>query len=159
MIKKNILRLCLLLVVLCGFNSCEDDPWEDGPDSTTLLLCDNLWEDYFITEDGAECRQTFEFHLDYKGVERREYMYNGHPDGYDTFTFYWEWDHEYPNSIIMDYGKGDYSYFDDIRVTYNLLTGILDDENVTFNAVRYRSNTQEPLKVRKLRVRSYSPTE
>lgn len=151
MMKKSALRLYLLLVVLCSFSSCEYH--EEGPDETTLLLSENLWEDYFIMDDGAECRQTFQFHLDQTGTETKEYMFDGHPDGYETFTFRWEWDIDFPYCLIMNYGGGKFSYFDDISVTHNLLTGVLDDYDVTFNAARLKSSTQKPLKTRKLRER------
>ena len=37
--KKSILSLILLLTVLCGFNSCQDKPFDPIDDDPEYLLC------------------------------------------------------------------------------------------------------------------------
>ena len=39
--KKSILSLILLLTVLCGFNSCQDKPFDPIDDDPEYLLCND----------------------------------------------------------------------------------------------------------------------
>lgn len=72
------------------------------------------------------------FYLDGGGIIRYDYynIYTG--DLLDTFSeyFYWDWN-IYGHSIDMEFSDG-YSYFDDIIVSGNYLSGILDGYKVTF---------------------------
>ncbi|WP_288200549.1 hypothetical protein [uncultured Parabacteroides sp.] len=56
--KKSILSLILLLTVLCGFNSCQDKPFDPIDDDPEYLLCNATgWYDEYIDSNGYPCTQ------------------------------------------------------------------------------------------------------
>ena len=50
----------------------------------------------------------------------------------DTYDFYWDWEDYSYQSISMEYTNGDYLLFDQLRISEYWLSGILGDDEVTF---------------------------
>ncbi|MCD8264178.1 MAG: hypothetical protein LUD02_08485 [Tannerellaceae bacterium] len=47
----------------------------------------------------------------------------------DPFRWWWT----YPNEIVMDYGRLGESSFQEVRVSYSRLSGVLDGEYMVFD--------------------------
>lgn len=131
----KMIGLMTLLIGMFGFTSCELElrPWyEDechGNYEDTRMLCSRTWEESWF-ENGTRYTQRLDFYdnrtgKDYLRIERR--------DGYvteDVYYFDWSWDGK--NSIRMEYGYDDISYFERIWIKDNTLTGYLDNVEVCF---------------------------
>ena len=122
----------IVLFVFCVvFFSCEEISFGKDQD-TAEMLCNRVWVDFYDEDDYTECRRELSFYLDGGGIIRYDYynIYTG--DLLDTFSeyFYWDWN-IYGHSIDIEFSDG-YSYFDDIIVSGNYLSGILDGYKVTF---------------------------
>ena len=47
MAKRYLINIFLLIAVLCGFSSCEEDPYYDPYEEITYDLCNYVWTDWF----------------------------------------------------------------------------------------------------------------
>lgn len=72
MAKRYLINIFLLIAVLCGFSSCEEDPYYDPYEEITYDLCNYVWTDWFVV-DGLDCEQQLTFNPDGKGWERMGY--------------------------------------------------------------------------------------
>ena len=50
MAKRYLINIFLLIAVLCGFSSCEEDPYYDPYEEITYDLCNYVWTDWFVVE-------------------------------------------------------------------------------------------------------------
>ena len=48
MAKRYLINIFLLIAVLCGFSSCEEDPYYDPYEEITYDLCNYVWTDWFV---------------------------------------------------------------------------------------------------------------
>ena len=139
----NYLKLALLAVLMINLTSCEveidtfydDDNIGGGYYNRSAELCSRTWVDNYQDRDGNYCRQELDFYLDRTGVDflRVEYR-NGTVETFE-YHFFWSWDNYAQTSIRMDYGHGDYSFFDNVYIGGNRLSGYLDGKN---NYVEFR---------------------
>ena len=74
MAKRYLINIFLLIAVLCGFSSCEEDPYYDPYEEITYDLCNYVWTDWFVV-DGLDCEQQLTFNPDGKGWDTRIYHY------------------------------------------------------------------------------------
>ena len=87
MAKRYLINIFLLIAVLCGFSSCEEDPYYDPYEEITYDLCNYVWTDWFVV-DGLDCEQQLTFNPDGKGWDTRIYHYpSGRIDREESF--YW----------------------------------------------------------------------
>ena len=70
MAKRYLINIFLLIAVLCGFSSCEEDPYYDPYEEITYDLCNYVWTDWFVV-DGLDCEQQLTFNPDGKGWDTR----------------------------------------------------------------------------------------
>ena len=53
MAKRYLINIFLLIAVLCGFSSCEEDPYYDPYEEITYDLCNYVWTILYMDyEDG-----------------------------------------------------------------------------------------------------------
>lgn len=131
---KNILSLILLLTILCGFNSCEDKPF-DGIDDLEYILCNGSgWFEEYTDIDGYLCHQQLFFNPDGSGKEVITRFFDYSMQRYERIsdTFLWSWNDDYGESIYMRYPNGDYIIFDDLRIFPDELSGYLGEDLVHF---------------------------
>lgn len=131
---KSILSLIVLFAILCGFNSCVDKPF-NPIDDPEYYLCNNRgWIYEYIDTHGFPCSQRLIFYSDDRGTEIFTRYYSNYPDDYtvDTYDFYWDREDYSYQSISMEYKNGDYLLFDQLRISEYWLSGILGDDEVTF---------------------------
>lgn len=50
MAKRYLINIFLLIAVLCGFSSCEEDPYYDPYEEITYDLCNYVWTDWFVVD-------------------------------------------------------------------------------------------------------------
>lgn len=131
---KNILSLILLLTILCGFNSCEVRPLDQGYDPEYYLCNGRGWLDSYIDKNNYPCDQRLVFYADGGGKETIIRYFSNFPGDYEesTSSFRWYWDDEYRESIFIEFNNGDYYLFDRIEIYADELSGYLDGEYVTF---------------------------
>lgn len=130
---KNILSLILLLTILCGFNSCEVRPLDQGYDPEYYLCNGRGWIDSYVDRNGYVCDQWLEFYSDGRGRETIVRYFSDFPGDYEELTssFYWNWDDDYYESIYLDFS--DYRYlFDQLYISSRELSGYLDGAEVYF---------------------------
>jgi hypothetical protein len=123
----------LMIVSIMSLTSCEVEirPWYDDVhhSNNTYELCSRIWEETWI-ENGNKYTQRLYFNNNRTG---RDYVRIEYRDGCvseDTYHFKWRWDDD--DCIRMEYGPGDISYLENIRLYSNTLTGYLDDVKVVF---------------------------
>ena len=123
----------LMIVGMMSLTSCEVEirPWHDDVyhSDYTGELCSRTWEESWV-ENGNRYTQRLDFYNNRTG---RDYLRIEYWDGdvqENTYRFNWKWDDK--DCIRMEYGPGDISYLDDIRIYSNTLTGYLDDVEVYF---------------------------
>lgn len=131
------LKLALLAVLMVNLSSCEveidsfydDDNIGGGYYSRSSELCSRTWVDNYRDSDGNYCRQEWDFYMDRTGIDyvRVEYP-NGDIETLE-YKFRWSWDNYAQTSIRMFYGSNDVSYFDDVYIGGNTLSGYLDGSN------------------------------
>lgn len=135
--KKSVWGLLALLTLFLGLVSCEDDPFDNDPyEEATFALCQNIWEDTYVTEDGRDCVQRLTFYSNGNGEDYRIYYSRyGQYLGEERIPVYWDWNNRYYDSLYIEYPDGGVSYMDQIRITPRTLQCLLDDYPVTFKAV------------------------
>lgn len=131
------MKLALMAVLMINLSSCEveidsfydDDGIGGNYYNRSSELCSRTWVDYYRDADGNYCRQELDFFLDRTGIDflRVEYL-NGDIETFE-YQFRWSWENAAQTSIRMAYGPGDVSYFDDVYIGGNTLSGYLDGHN------------------------------
>lgn len=130
--KKNVMGLFILLLTLCTLNSCEpEDEWE-SIEQKSEVLCSVPWIEYYVDQNGVECSQQLIFYASGRGLDVTTCYYGGHVQT-DSYAFDWYWESGRGKTLVMDYGWGDISYFTNVWVNYDLLTGDIDDVPVAFH--------------------------
>lgn len=130
-------KYAFIAVLLLNLASCQVDiePFNDNDNvggeyfSRSSQLCSRTWVSYYNNADGYPCKQEFDFYLDRTGVDyvRVEYP-NGDVEVFE-YKFRWNWDNYSQTSIRIAYSPSDISYFDDIYMGGNKLSGYLDGKN------------------------------
>ena len=123
----------LMIVGMMSLTSCEVEfrllDNEIHYNDHTNEICSRTWEESWV-ENGNRYTQRLDFYNNRTG---RDYLRIEYWDGdvqENTYRFNWKWDDK--DCIRMEYGPGDVSYLDDIRIYSNTLTGYLDDVEVYF---------------------------
>ncbi|MDD2953166.1 MAG: hypothetical protein PHC95_08395 [Parabacteroides sp.] len=132
MAKRYLINLFLLIALLCGFSSCEEDPYYDPYEEITYDLCYYVWTDGFIV-DGVECEQQLTFNPDGRGWDYRTYYSYGSEIDYEEIPFVWEWDSYYTDKLYMDYEDGE-TVLERIQIVGRTLDCVYNGERVTFKA-------------------------
>lgn len=140
------LKLFLLAVAMVNLTSCEievDDFYDDDNIGGSYYnksrdLCSRSWVDIYFDADGNRCYQKLDFYLDRQG---KDYIRVEYPNGRyseSVYFFTWHWENRSQTSLRMVYGPDDVSYFDDVWIQGNVLSGYLDgpDNYVDFNGKR-----------------------
>ncbi len=135
MIKNNVLRLLLLLVVMISFSSCEEDHFNRDWDEATNALCRYNWIDEYISTQGYSCTQELEFYPNGTGVDYTTTFYPNYQDVRKQ-DFRWGWDLEqgYFTSFYVEYYNGT-DYYDNVHITNGWLKALLNGDPVTFEAI------------------------
>lgn len=130
--------IAVALTTMISFTSCEveiDDWYEDEYDESyynkTRDLCSRTWEESW-EQDGKYYTQRLDFYENRTGRDRMRVEYR---DGYvteDVYIFDWSWDNGSQTRIRMEYGPGDVSFFEHVRMGGNTLSGLLDGTEVYF---------------------------
>ena len=123
----------LMIVGMMSLTSCEVEfrllDNEIHYNDHTNEICSRTWEESWV-ENGNRYTQRLDFYNNRTG---RDYLRIEYWDGdvqENIYRFNWKWDDK--DCIRMEYGPGDISYLDDIRIYSNTLTGYLDDVEVYF---------------------------
>ena len=120
------------MAVLCGFSSCEEDPYYDPYEEITYDLCNYVWTDWFVV-DGLDCEQQLTFNPDGKGWDTRIYHYPSGRIDREEIPFYWDWDNYYTDILYMDYEDGQ-TVLKDIWISGRTFECQYNGEWVTFKA-------------------------
>lgn len=130
-----------LLAAMMLFTSCEvsidwydDDDYSEMYYQRTRELCSRTWQESWV-QNGEIHTQRLDFYEDRTGTEL---MRIEHRDGYiteDRYSFRWSWENSSQTALRMNYGGNDYSYFENIWLSGNTLSGILDDVDVRLTGI------------------------
>lgn len=120
------IRLLLITAALGSLTACEINISSD--DYYTDRLCNTLWEDEWM-DGNYRSYQKIIFYTDGTGRDRLQTWDNS----YDL-PFYWHWDRGNRRNIVISYGPGDVSHFDDVQVDWSTLSGYLDGTFVEFKS-------------------------
>ena len=114
---KRYACILMMLTLLVGFTSCEDD--EDLEEQ----MFGRIWagDVGMSAVNGRYIYSEFTFDPDGFG---EEYQYYRNGDPYDHFRFQWYWEDRYSNNLVLDYGRNGISYMDDVNIRRGLMTGI-----------------------------------
>lgn len=133
----NFFKYAFIAVLLINLTSCqvEVDTFNDNDNiggeyySRSSKLCSRTWASFYRNAEGYPCKQELDFYMDRTGVDyvRVEYP-NGDVEVFE-YKFRWNWDNYSQTSIRISYGPGDVSYFDNIYMGANTLSGYLDGNN------------------------------
>ena len=114
---KKYAGLLLMLTLLVGFTSCEDD--ED--------LEERMFGRVWVGDVGMNAvngRILYsEFTFDPDGFGE-EYQFFRNGELYDPFRFQWYWEDRYSNNLVLDYGRNGTSYMDNVDIYRGVMTGI-----------------------------------
>lgn len=114
---KKYAGLLLMLTLLVGFTSCEDD--ED--------LEERMFGRVWVGDVGMNAvngRILYsEFTFDPDGFGE-EYQFFRNRELYDHFRFQWYWEDRYSNNLVLDYGRNGTSYMDNVDIYRGVMTGI-----------------------------------
>lgn len=135
----NYAKILLILTLLAGFTSCDkyyDDEYLQNSDKK---LCGYTWMVEYDELDEL-ITHSLKFDKDHSGKEvievlRRDNTGKWKPVNTTTHHFSWSWISDM-EGLLLQYGAGDVSYFDNVWVRENYLSGTLDGEHVIF----YRSD-------------------
>lgn len=137
MAKKLLFSLIMGITIICGFSSCEDDPYYDETiiiqEQLTYDLCYYIWSDWYIV-DGLDCEQQLTFDPDGKGLDIRKYHYPTGRVEVEEIPFLWHWDSYYTDVLYMDYHDGR-SVMESIRIDGRRLDCMLDGEWIKYKAL------------------------
>ena len=133
--KLNYVSILLAVITVLGLTSCEEN--EDFQNSESKL-CNQLWvEGYNITSED-HCTHQLEFAYNRSGREifiYQRYNTSGSllaPYKTETRSFVWYWQNDYREGLVLEYGSGNYIYFDDVWVRNDYLSGVFDGIQSTF---------------------------
>ena len=129
---KKYAGLLLMLTLLVGFTSCEDD--ED--------LEERMFGRVWVGDVGMNAvngRILYsEFTFDPDGFGE-EYQFFRNGELYGHFRFQWYWEDRYSNNLVLDYGRNGTSYMDNVDIYRGVMTGIFyltgDSEGFPFALV------------------------
>ena len=133
--KLNYVSILLAVITVLGLTSCEEN--EDFQNSESKL-CNQLWvEGYNITSED-HCTHQLEFA--YNGSGREIFIYQRYntsgsllaPYKTETRSFVWYWQNDYREGLVLEYGSGNYIYFDDVWVRNDYLSGVFNGIQSTF---------------------------
>mgnify|MGYP000125884631 FL=1 len=114
---KKYAGLLLMLTLLVGFTSCEDD--ED--------LEERMFGRVWVGDVGMNAvngRILYsEFTFDPDGFGE-EYQFFRKGELYVHFRFQWYWEDRYSNNLVLDYGRNGTSYMDNVDIYRGVMTGI-----------------------------------
>ena len=114
---KKYVGVLMLLTLLVGFTSCEDD--ED--------LEERMFGRVWVGDVGMNAvngRILYsEFTFDPDGFGE-EYQFFRNRELYDHFRFQWYWEDRYSNNLVLDYGRNGTSYMDNVDIYRGVMTGI-----------------------------------
>lgn len=140
--KKSVsLKILLLLTVFLGLASCGDDNVYYTIQNSDEKLCGSTWVEEFQTtnDDNVEviCNHQLKFAKSKSGNDGQEvweYYRSGETRPYETVSkrFSWSWLDSNMEGLELNYGGGEITYFDNVWVRENYLSGMLDGVNVTF---------------------------
>ena len=119
MAKRYLINIFLLIAVLCGFSSCEEDPYYDPYEEITYDLCNYVWTDWFVV-DGLDCEQQL-YHYPSGRIDREE------------IPFYWDWNNYYTDILYMDYEDGQ-TTLENVWISGRTFKCLYNGEWVTFKA-------------------------
>lgn len=137
MMKKSSWSIYLLLVLLVGLGSCDDDPYDQrAGEDATYALCSSTWVDYFETEDGLDCEQQLRFYPNGEGEDYRTYYYPNGREQSENIPFYWNWDPDsyYFDALSMDYPNGERTWLEEIWFGGGRMECLYNREHVSFRA-------------------------
>lgn len=133
------LRFLMVAALLLNLTSCEttvvfedDDNIGGAYYAKSEALCYYVWQDVYEDQDGNECFQELTFFLNRTGEDYLRVVY---PNGdYEEFVdkFVWNWEDREQYSLRMQYAPNDVSYYDDVRVRDNVLSGYFGDMKVNY---------------------------
>ena len=114
---KKYAGLLLMLTLLVGFTSCEDD--EDFEER----MFGRVWvgDVGMNAVNGRILYSEFTFDPDGFG---EEYQFFRNRELYDHFRFQWYWEDRYSNNLVLDYGRNGTSYMDNVDIYRGVMTGI-----------------------------------
>ena len=114
---KKYAGLLLMLTLLVGFTSCEDD--EDLEER----MFGRVWvgDVGMNAVNGRILYREFTFDPDGFG---EEYQFFRNGELYDHFRFQWYWEDRYSNNLVLDYGRNGTSYMDNVDIYRGVMTGI-----------------------------------
>ena len=114
---KKYAGLLLMLTLLVGFTSCEDD--EDLEER----MFGRVWvgDVGMNAVNGRILYREFTFDPDGFG---EEYQFFRNGELYYHFRFQWYWEDRYSNNLVLDYGRNGTSYMDNVDIYRGVMTGI-----------------------------------
>ena len=136
--KARMMKLMgwmVVLISMMSLTSCEVEfrSWYEeehiGHYEETRALCSRTWEESWY-DNGVRYTQRLDFYNNRTGRDYLRIVYRNGDVSESTYRFKWKWDD--PDCVRMDYGPGDISYLEDIRIHNNTLNGYLDDVEVFF---------------------------
>lgn len=134
-LSRKFYYMAALTALVLSLSSCEVD-FSIGDNTlrgreSTEYLCSFIWIDEWSDADGYQ-RQELRFYPDHTG---EDYICMQDRYGYVReyrYRFTWDWYDAFYTSIRMDYGGGDYSYMDNMRMYDGGIDCLLDGYPVTF---------------------------
>ena len=114
---KKYAGLLLMLTLLVGFTSCEDDEYLEE------RMFGRVWvgDVGMNAVNGRILYSEFTFDPDGFG---EEYQFFRNRELYDHFRFQWYWEDRYSNNLVLDYGRNGTSYMDNVDIYRGVMTGI-----------------------------------
>lgn len=137
MMKKSSWSICLLIILLVGLGSCDDDPYDDwAGEDATRALCSATWVDYFVTSDGLDCEQQLRFYPNGEGEDVRIYYYPNGREQTENVPFYWDWESGsyYFDALWIDYPNGERTWLEEIWISGSRMECLYNGEHVSFRA-------------------------
>ena len=138
MMKTNILSKLLVMLLCTTLFSCGKD--DDGPSSADLLLCKTTWI-YEYTEGDVTYSHSLKFTLNgHSGQEvTRERNHTSASETTHTREFTWSWRDASHECLIIEYGAGERTYFENLWLREHYLTGLLGGEEIIMREEGYPS--------------------
>ena len=128
--KKSFL-FAALVVIMCAFSSCVDEPTILGKWQMNTMKMQSIVNGQVVqtVEEPVPSKDPIYWQFVDESTGKIIEYWDGDVQE-NTYRFNWKWDGK--DCIRMEYGPGDVSYLDDIKIYSNTLTGYLDDVEVYF---------------------------